>query len=235
MSNELTTNVNPLDIINANNENAIQSVTDSISSSTFIPSLSISYAISKSFSEQGIMPGHFVLGGKVDLSDTINICAIDFRAHAAKIIDNEKRSGECYHLDKATKPETNSEWQEFVKAPLLGGEKLVVGSDVFCYLPDQKAFCLLFMKGTLAYSFNEFTSTCKGGRFCVMSTIAKAAKGKQWYNLIIKPTDKKMLGGGCGAREEIAYPADQFVKYHNLFTNPNKGIENAQPSDTLGR
>lgn len=238
-------NENPLSIINRNlpstDTEQAEAMLDSVVNMNWIPSLSICYAVSKSFKNKIAMPGEFVLAGQTNLSSKINMLVLDFRIHTVICnLDDQTFESEIYHLSTDGDLKDNKEYTAFCNQTLPAkttknpkGHELQKGVDLFIYLPEQACFCSMFCKKSLAQAGGQLEKAGAGGRLLEISTIANEGKRGDWYSLNIVPKDHAAVGSGLAVgHKDIALPVDKFTKYHTLFINPVKGVETTDEGNT---
>lgn len=156
MSNDLTTNASPLDMINASlptQENATVSNTEALAltaSGTFLPTLSVAYGTSKVVTEGIASPGCFVLSGQTNLMKSIQVIAVAYRFKWSEWDNDKSEFGEDYiHFPKDGSIIGNASIDAFVKKPRSSGVKVSEGIEFLLYIPKSNVFVTFFAKGTL--------------------------------------------------------------------------------------
>lgn len=223
MSNELqSTNVTEI----AETTDQLPVFLSEISNNEWLPLLSVCTVLSDSFKESVAKPGEFVLSNTTSLGKEISAVYIDCRMHAASL-KKGSYTGHYYINSDWRKPLDEHEGFTSFKSGLTPQEDLLIGLDLFLFLPDCNSFCSLFCKNTMLDSGNSVVRAGTGKRLLKISTVEKHNKAgtRSWFILNPIQTEKSI--------DDISYSKGDYTKYYNMFKTPTQTI--VDNSDTPER
>ena len=175
LSNELT-------IVNAD-VGALAEMTDEGASSKFIPSLKITYGVSKHIGEDGSVPGDFFLDGKT-IGKEMTVCSLAYRFQCISLT-KDGEFVESLVLTKEGKEDIRFKDREELKRFQVANKnnKVDDGFDQLMYIPEINAFGVFFFKKKLAkYSEPVMRSSANGGLVNI-KTVKKEWKSYSWYEI----------------------------------------------------
>jgi hypothetical protein len=227
-------NINPLSMINnsieSDNSEETKALTEGIQQS-WIPSLGICYALSKTCAQGIARPGEFVLAGQTSLGSEVELISFDFRNHAMKVFENKDVRGNVYHSSSDKRNlEADEEYQKFIHTPCVKGEKILNGVDLFVYVPAQNAFATMYLKGSTHKYAVKIHEASRGGRVVKLQTEHVEYKGKQWYNLKVLPTNRCLQGSNL---EIPGMTLEKTIQVPNAAFNENYKVFKFPPSEVL--
>ena len=175
MSNELT--------ITGASDAAISEMNDAGASTKFVPSLKITYGVSKHIGEDGSVPGDFFVDGKT-LGKSITVCSLSYRFQAIAMTQDGEFV-ESLVLTKAGKEDIRfkdrEEYKRFMTAN--ASNKVDDGFDQLLYIPETQQFGVFFFKKKLAKYAAPVMEGSKNGGLVNIKTVKKEWKSFSWYEV----------------------------------------------------
>lgn len=171
------------------------------SSSGFVPSIKITYALSQHFKDGKAKLGDFYLD-ETSLGGSIEATALNWRYQFVAIQQGE-------FVESLVVPNTidlNNLWEdERVKAFKEKNSKCDInhGIDILLYLPKQDSFGVLFCSKKLAKAAFPILENADDGKIVKISTVKKEYKKFEWYELEVASTGGSVNVPSPGAKTEV--------------------------------
>ena len=195
---------------------------------TFIPQLKIAYGSSPEVTERKASAGDLVYNGE-SLGQETELIVLDHRFHAAyqNPGDNYKMTDHYFKMRGEGSAESDPEYKTFCNS-VPAGQKLLTGTDVFCYIPSLNGFACFYMKQTLKGSVNSLFEASSGFRLVNIKSVPLKGKSHWYYVIESKPKNQAASHSKLtGVEKNISIPVDLYLKYKEIFDKPNNGVEKA--------
>ena len=184
MSKELT--------ITGASTSEMQEMKDSGGSSKFVPSIKITYGVSKHIGEDGSVPGDLFLDGK-KIGTSMTVCSIAYRFQAIAM-SQDGEFIESLVLTKKGKEDVRfkdrEEYKRFMGANTKN--KIDDGLDQLLFIPEINAFGVFFFKKKLADAAEPTMSGSANGGLVTLTTYKKEWKSFSWYQLKTSQAEGKV-------------------------------------------
>lgn len=201
-----------------------------VSSSDWVPMLTIGYAISDVVAKGIAKPGEFILSNRSSLGSKIEVICFDYRVHAV-VMDKDKQSSESEIFvgsDWKQSLQLHPQYAAFIAQKIEGNKELQEGADLFMYVPSVNSFVGFYCKKTLAKFADPIFRASRGGLLVELTTLLRVNKtgNRKWYDIDIKPTQRAVVGSSLpGVTADIGIEEGMFMKYFKMFKEPKAGPE----------
>lgn len=230
MTNELSTDVNPTDLLNQAGEIESGEIAK-LGSSDWTPLMAVAHYLSGSVDKGIAKAGEFVLGGQTSLGSEIKAIPLAYRLHVALINTDTNEFMENQYCMMGQTPE-ESYRALATQTNLPEKHVLSEGADMFFYLPEQDSFAQLFMKGQIAKDVQAVWSNGRGGKLLILKTNRQQNKtgSRKWFRIVVATTSSSLCIANVGDKD-IPIDVDMYKKYLGQFSNPAKAVTETVKND----